>query len=83
MYLIISWFFDHLCFARFTFSGSITIPVEIVAITIVAPVMVHVPMTQIFAMVDVYQMTTGKNTFTLNNLYNSSPIERKVLTFKT
>ena len=66
MYLIISWFIEYLCIARFTFSGSITISVEIVAITMISSVMVHAPMIELFAMVDVYQKTAGKNSFTSN-----------------
>ena len=53
MYLIISWFIEYLCIARFTFSGSITISVEIAAITIEPSVMVHALMIEFFATVDV------------------------------
>ena len=67
MYLIISRFFEYLCIARSTFSGRLTISVEIVAITMMTSVMVHAPMIEFFAMVIVYQKTASKNTFTSNN----------------
>ena len=67
MYLIISRFIEYLCIAISTFSGSISITVEIAAITIISSVMVHAPMIEFFAMVIVYQKTASKNTFTSNN----------------